>query len=269
MKIISDKNKLEKIVHKEKNLGFVPTMGGIHNGHIHLIKRSINESDRTIVSIFINKPQFNKKSDYKKYPRVLNKDISKLKKLRIDYLFLPKENQIYSDGINKNIKINSFEKKLCGKYRPGHFKAVVDVIERFIKIIKPKKIYLGKKDMQQLILIKNYLKKKYMKTKVISCKTIREKNGIALSSRNYLLSFKERMIASKIIKLLLKKKSIIIKNKLSLVSVKKIIYKLGANKIDYLEILDINKAIKPHRKKKKYKIFIAYYLGSTRLIDNI
>ena len=142
MKIISDKNKLIKIIHKEKNLGFVPTMGCIHMGHVSLIKRSIRECDGTIVSIFVNKPQFNRKSDFLKYPRILSKDIKKLKKLKIDFLYLPRAKQVYPNGPNKKIKISSFQKKLCGKFRPGHFKAVVDVVDRFIKIIERFTIYI-------------------------------------------------------------------------------------------------------------------------------
>ena len=128
-----------------------------------LIKRrkSISQCNNTVVSIFINKPQFNKKSDFHKYPRVLKKDISILKKLKIDYLYLPTTKQIYPDGPNKKIKINRFEKKLCGKHRPGHFKSVVDVVDRFIKIINPKRIYFGEKDMQQLKIISDYVNNKY------------------------------------------------------------------------------------------------------------
>jgi len=176
MKIISDKNRLIKFVHSEKNLGFVPTMGAIHLGHASLVKKSINECNKTVVSIFINKPQFNKKSDFQKYPRLLKKDISILKKLKVDYLYLPTEKQIYPDGPNKNIKISSLGKKLCGKFRPGHFEAVVDVIDRFIKIIQPKKIYLGEKDMQQLKIIEYFVKQNYTKTNIVPCKTIRDKN---------------------------------------------------------------------------------------------
>ena len=166
MKIISSKNKLVKIIRKERNLGFVPTMGGIHLGHVSMIKKSINQCNKTLVSIFINKPQFDRKSDFKEYPRILKKDISKLKRLKVDLLYLPKTNQMYPKGSNKNIRINSFGKKLCGKYRPGHFEAVADVIDRFIKIIRPKKIYFGEKDMQQLIIIDDFIKKNHSKIKV-------------------------------------------------------------------------------------------------------
>jgi len=269
MKIISNKSKLIKFTHYEKNLGLVPTMGAIHQGHISLIKKCISQCEKTIVSIFINKPQFNKKSDFRKYPRLLKKDISILKKFKIDYLYLPSVNQIYPNGSNKNIKISSFRKKLCGKFRPGHFEAVVDVIDRFIKIIKPKNIYFGEKDMQQLKIIEHFVNKNHSKTKVIGCKTIRDKNGVALSSRNFLLSIKENQIASKIYKLIYDNKQNLIKKKLSLVSVKRKIFMLGARKIDYVTMLDINKLTKPYKRNNKYKIFVAYYLDSTRLIDNI
>jgi len=198
MKIITTKKQLTKFVLMQKNLGFVPTMGAIHVGHISLINKSIKQSNKTIVTIFINKPQFNKKNDFLKYPRMLNKDISILQKLKVDYLYLPSNNEIYPDGLNSNIKISTFEKKLCGKRRPGHFKAVVDVIDRFIKIIRPSKIYLGEKDMQQLKIIEHFVSKNYSNIKVVGCKTIREKNGIACSSRNFLLSLNEKKIASKI-----------------------------------------------------------------------
>ena len=229
MKIIYSKNKLVNFVLKQKNLGFVPTMGAIHEGHISLIKKSINQSGRTIVSIFINKPQFNRKSDFLKYRRVLKKDISILTKLKVDYLYLPSIIQIYPNGPNNNIKISSFEKKLCGKYRSGHFEAVVDVIDRFIKIINPKKIYLGEKDMQQLKIIEHFVKKNYSNIKVIGCKTIREKNGLACSSRNFLLSLNEKKIASKIYTYLKNKKQNLIKKKINLMTIKKSVFKLGVD----------------------------------------
>ena len=150
MKIFLNKNKLIKFIKYEKNLGFVPTMGSIHLGHISLFKRSISQCNKTIVSIFINKPQFRRKIDFQKYPRTVKKDILMLKRLKVDYLYIPSNDQIYPGGVNKRIKISSFGKKLCGKFRSGHFEAVADVIEKFIKIINPKKIYLGEKDMQQL-----------------------------------------------------------------------------------------------------------------------
>jgi len=269
MKIILSKRNLNKILSGQRNLGYVPTMGAIHNGHVSLIKKSLNSCEKTIVTIFVNKPQFNRKDDYMKYPRNLSKDISILKKNKVNYLFLPKLKQIYPNGPNRKIKIIPFGKDLCGKFRPGHFEAVVDVIERFIEIIKPKKIFFGKKDLQQLIIVKEFIKKKGIKTKVIGCKIIREKKGIPLSSRNLLLSKNEKTIASNIYKLLVKEKNNLINKKTSLKKIKRDIFILGANKIDYIKIININELIIPTKRNKKQKIFIAYYLGSTRLIDNI
>jgi pantoate--beta-alanine ligase len=269
MKIILIKKKLIEALNEEENIGFVPTMGAIHKGHASLIKKSIRENNKTVVSIFINKPQFNKKYDFKKYPRVLNKDKRMLKKLNVDYVFIPSEKEIYPKGINKNIRINSFKKKLCGKFRPNHFEAIVDVIQRFINIINPKKIYLGQKDMQQLILIKDYFNKNKIITKIIGCKTIRQKNGVALSSRNLLLNKNDQKIASKIYKIIKISKKKIIQKKYSINFIKRKIFTLGIKKIEYFKILDINKIIKPYEKKNNKKIFIAYYLNSVRLIDNI
>ena len=269
MKIILSKKKLIQILKEEENLGFVPTMGGIHKAHIYIIKKSISLCKKTIVTIFVNKPQFNETNDYKKYPRNIKKDISILRKSKVDYLYLPTTKQIYPSGPNRNIKISSFGKRLCGKSRPGHFKAVVDVIDRFIKIINPNKIFLGEKDMQQLKIIEEFINKNQIKTKVISCKTIREKNGVACSSRNYLLSRNDFIIASKVYELLYKSKKLLIMKKNILKEIKNKMFQFGVNKIDYIELIDINKQTRPFKKNKKYKLFVAYYLDSTRLIDNI
>ena len=269
MKIILSKKKLIQILKEEEDLGFVPTMGGIHKAHIYIIKKSISLCKKTIVTIFVNKPQFNETTDYKKYPRNIKKDISILRKSKVDYLYLPTTKQIYPSGPNRNIKISSFGKRLCGKSRPGHFKAVVDVIDRFIKIINPNKIFLGEKDMQQLKIIEEFINKNQIKTKVIPCKTIREKNGIACSSRNFFLSANDFIIASKVYKLLCKSKRLLIKKKNILKKIKNKMFKFGVKKIDYLELLEINKLARPFKKNKKYRLFVAYYLGTTRLIDNI
>ncbi len=270
MKIFFNKKQLIKIINKEKDLGFVPTMGSLHDGHMSLFKKSLSQCDKTIVSIFINKPQFNRKIDFKKYPKSIKDDILKLKKIKVDYLYIPSNNQIYPNGSNKKIKIHPFAKKLCGKSRPGHFEAVADVIERLITIIKPNRIYFGKKDFQQLVVLEDFIKNKFSDIKVVGCKIIRDKNGVPLSSRNQLLSLKEREIASKIYRILFLNKERIIKKKTYFNNFKKEIIKLGVSKIDYLKIININKIVKPYNSsKKKIKIFLAYYLRKTRLIDNI
>ena len=271
MKIILHKNKLQRLIQGEKRLGFVPTMGAIHKGHLSLIKKSISQCNKTIVSIFINKGQFNKKRDYLLYPRLINRDISIIKKLKVDYLFIPAHKNIYPNGPSKIIKISPFSKKLCGKNRPGHFESVADVIDRFLSIIKPKFIYLGMKDFQQVRIIEDYIVRKKISTKVIECKTIREKNGIACSTRNNNLNKKEINIVSNAIKYLKSKKKLIKKNisNFRLVDIKNNLINLGVTKIEYIELYNLKTLKRPKNKREKFKIFIAFYLNKTRLIDNI
>ena len=268
MKIFFSKKKLINKIKNTTNLGFVPTMGAIHKGHISLIKKSNKLSNKTIVTIFVNKPQFNRENDFIKYPRTLRKDINLLKKNGTDFLYLPSVKQIYQHGPNKKIKISTLKKILCGKNRPGHFEAVVDVIDRFIKIINPSRIFLGEKDFQQLIIIKEFIHTNKIKTKIVMCPTIREKNGMACSSRNYLLSHKQKMIASNVYKFVVNNKQDLIKKKINLSKFKQSLKLIGISKLDYLEIFDMGQLLNKKNIKKKSKIFIAYYLGNIRLIDN-
>ena len=175
-------NKINKSVDFKNNIGFVPTMGALHHGHVSLIKKSKKICTKTIVSIFVNPKQFNNWRDLKKYPRNISKDLKILKNLKVDYVLIPKIKDVYNNR-PKKIKLSDKDKILCARYRPGHFEGVLQVIEQFFKMIKPKMLFLGEKDFQQMILIKNFLKNKY-KVKIIPCKTIRHKTGYAYSSRN-------------------------------------------------------------------------------------
>ena len=156
MKILKNVFELNKAVKNYKNVGFVPTMGGIHKGHESLIKISQKNNKETIVSIFVNPTQFNQKKDFKNYPRNIRKDISILRKLKVNYLFLPEVNEIYKNKM-KNFKLNKSDKILCAKYRKGHFEGVLNVMNRLLSIVKSKHVYMGKKDFQQFILIKRIL----------------------------------------------------------------------------------------------------------------
>ncbi len=271
MKIFKDKHTLQKEILKTKGTSFVPTMGGLHKGHISLIKQSKRFKFKTLVSIFVNPKQFNKKSDFRSYPRNIKMDIKLLKKLKIDYLYIPTFKDIYGFRPKNKIFLDKSSKKLCGKFRKGHFEGVLNVVNRFIEIIKPRYIFLGKKDYQQLFLIKKHIKKRKIKSKIIECKTIRENNGIACSSRNLNLSKSQMKIASNIFHYLrnLKKK---LKKNYSLFKINKIredLIKLGANKIDYLENYNTKSFKKIKKPNKKYNLFFAYYIKKVRLIDNI
>ena len=197
MKIFKDKHTLQKEILKTKGISFVPTMGGLHKGHISLINQSKKSKFKTLVSIFVNPKQFNK-SDFRSYPRNTKKDIKQLKKLKINYLYIPTYKDIYGFKTKENVYLDKFSKKLCGRFRKGHFEGVLNVVNRFIEIIKPRYIFLGKKDYQQLYLIKKHIEKRKIKSKIIGCKTIREINGIACSSRNINLNKNQMKVASNI-----------------------------------------------------------------------
>ena len=271
MKIIKNKLKLHKEILKDNNISFVPTMGGLHEGHLSLIKKAKFYKCKILVTIFVNPKQFNKKKDYKNYPIKISDDIKKLKKLKIDYLYLPSYKDVYNFKTKNKVFLDKFSKKLCGKYRTGHFEGVLNVINRFLEIIKPSYIYLGLKDFQQLVLIKKHILKRKINTKVIKCKTIREKNGVACSTRNYSLNKKQIKTASNIYFYLLKLKKKIRKNYKSykIKSIKKDLFALGADKIDYIENINTDKLKKTKKLKNNFKLFVAYYLKETRLIDNI
>ncbi len=267
MKIFKDKISLQKEI-LNKPISFIPTMGGLHKGHISLIKKSKKYKKKTLVSIFVNPKQFNQKSDYRDYPRNKFKDVSILRNLNVNYLYLPSIKDIYGFKPKNKIYLHKFSRELCGKFRKGHFEGVVNVMNRLIEIIKPQKIFMGKKDYQQLFLIKKFIAKYKINSKIIECNTLRQTNGVAFSSRNSMLKSNDLKIASKIYHFINK-----IKKKFGVYSLnflKKKIIELGASKVDYIENYNIKKNfIKSKKYNKNCKIFIAYYIKNVRLIDNI
>ena len=269
MIIFKSLNRLNKEVNFKANIGFVPTMGSLHKGHISLIKSSKKICKKTLVSIFINPSQFNKVNDLKNYPRNLKRDIMILKKLKVDYLFTPNVSDIYRSKKNTKIKLNKKDKIMCALYRPGHFEGVLAVINQFLQRFKPKCIFFGEKDYQQLFLIKKFIKNKF-KTKIFSCPTIRDKNKLALSSRNILLNNQDIKKSSLIANLLLKFKKKYKKNISLKKNLKNIIYEINSIKnikIEYLEIRNKNNLSKNYN-KNNFRIFLAYYNKKIRLIDN-
>ena len=269
MLIFKNINKLNKEVNFKANIGFVPTMGTLHNGHVSLIKLSKKKCKKTLVSIFVNPSQFNKKKDLKNYPRNIKKDIRILKKLKVDYLLTPQVSEIYKSKKNTKISLKKRDKIMCALHRPGHFEGVLAVINQFLKRIKPKYIFLGEKDYQQLFLIKKFIKKKF-KVKVILCKTVRDVNKVALSSRNILLNKNDLKKSSFISKELIKLKNKLKVNffyKYQISDLIKKINNIKNIKIDYLEIRN-KKNLSKKFNKNNFKIFVAYYNNNIRLIDN-
>ena len=269
MKILRTKHDLKEAINKIKNLGFVPTMGSLHNGHISLIKKSKLKCNKTLVSIYVNPKQFNNNKDFSKYPRNINRDLSILKKLKVNFAFVPSTKEIFKEKRIKKIVLRNKDKILCAKFRKGHFEGVLDIMERYIKLINPKYTFMGEKDFQQLFLVKKFISKKY-KNKIFSCKTIRDKNFLAFSSRNYLLSKNELNKARQISKYLTKLKSSLKKNNQAhnnILIKKKELKKKFNIKIDYLEIRN-EKNLTTFINNKKIRLFVAYYVNKVRLIDN-
>ena len=277
MKLIRKITDLNKAINNENELGFVPTMGSLHKGHEFLIKVSKKRCKKTLVSIFINPKQFNNKDDFNKYPKNLNKDLKILKKLKVDFVYLPTVAQIYKKKNYNKITIKKSQKILCAKFRKGHFEGVLDVLNRFVKIISPKIMFMGEKDYQQYFLVRNFISKNY-KTLVYPCKTIRNSNGVALSSRNKLLNKPELNTLGLIVNNLIKlKRSIYKNNKKNKISANKqneliqqtkisLINKFNV-KIEYLEcrnLINLNKNIN----NKPFRLFVSYYINKIRLIDN-
>ena len=269
MKLIRQITDLNKAIKKQKELGFVPTMGSLHKGHSSLINISKKKCKKTLVSIFVNPTQFNNSNDFKIYPRNLSKDIKLLKSLKVDYLYIPTVNQIYNNKYSNKTILNKSQKILCAKFRKGHFEGVLDVLNRFTNLIEPKKIFMGEKDYQQFFLVRNFIEKKY-KTKVFSCKTIRDTNKVALSSRNSLLNVENLKKAGLISKELIKLKTSIKKN----IKAKKFIKEIRNDltkkfkiKIEYLECRNLIN-LNTNLNNKPFKLFIAYYMKGVRLIDN-
>ena len=270
MKLIKHITDLNKAVRGEKKLGFVPTMGCLHRGHESLIKISKIKCKKTIVSIFVNPTQFNNKKDYKAYPRSLNKDLMVLKRLKVDYVYLPTVTQIYTGVKKSRISLSKFEKILCAKFRKGHFEGVLNILDRFVKLISPKKIFMGEKDYQQFFLVKKFIEKKY-KSKVYLSKTIRNSNKVALSSRNNLLNQDNLKTMGLIANQLFYLKRKICRNRnnsnnLLKIFKRELVQKFNI-KIEYLEcrnLIDLSNNLY----NKPFKLFAAYYLNNVRLVDN-
>ncbi len=186
----------------DQTIGFVPTMGALHPGHLELMRRAKKENDLLVVSIFVNPIQFNNATDLKKYPRVLFKDLEMLKTIDCDAVFVPSVKEMYPEPINKTFDFGPLENVMEGAFRPGHFNGVAIVVEKLFEIVEPHKAYFGEKDFQQLAIIKKLVEMERIPVEIVPCAIVREKDGLAMSSRNVRLSPEERAMAPRIFKVL-------------------------------------------------------------------
>ena len=276
MIIFKEQEELKKHLAKLNNslIGFVPTMGALHQGHISLIKKSNNTCNITICSIYVNPTQFNNTDDFLNYPKTIKDDIKILQDNNCDILYCPENTDLYKANEKPGVySFNGIELYLEGKYRPGHFNGVATIVEKLLNVIKPQKIFFGEKDLQQLMIIKTLVKQKNILTDVVGCPTIREENGLAKSSRNQHLSKIDREHCGVIYKQLINFKHLF--NEMDFSKLKKqIITNITSRnkiKIEYLELVNLD-TFEPHEttsKKVKYAVCIAVSISGVRLIDNI
>lgn len=230
-----------------RTIGFVPTMGALHEGHLELVRRAKRECHLVFVSIFVNPTQFNDPKDLEKYPRTLEKDLELLKNADADFVFYPNIDSMYPDQYRYRLTENKFSKILCGASRPGHFDGVLTVVMKLLQIVSPDRAYFGEKDYQQLRLIEDMVEAFFLDTKIVPCPTVREQDGLAMSSRNMRLSQSDREKAPGFYKILSTAKSD-----------EEAAQQLSAGgfRVDYVETHDGRR-------------FGAVYLGEVRLIDNV
>ena len=263
---------LKKLKLKSKTIGFVPTMGALHQGHLSLIRQARKENDIVAVSIFVNPTQFGPKEDFKRYPRPIRKDIVLCCKEKIDFIFYPKVKDLYPQGFKTFVTVEQLSNVLCGKSRPGHFRGVATVVTKLFNIVNPDIAYFGQKDTQQAIIIKRLVCDLNIPIKIKVMPIIREKDGLAMSSRNVYLNQQERkgaLVLSRSLNLakdLLKKGE---RNAARIINLmRRLIKQRKSAKIDYIAVVD-SEDLKPIKKiSNGCLIALAVWMGKTRLIDN-
>jgi len=256
--------------YNNKSIAFVPTMGVLHDGHLSLIEKAKQIADIVIVSIFVNKKQFNNQQDYQLYPKNLDSDKIMLQHLQVDALFMPQDSEIFSRDHIININVGNLAKCLCGSFRPNHFEGAALIVAKLFNIINPDFAIFGEKDFQQLLIIRKMVQDLNFTTKIISCPTVRDNRGLALSSRNLRLSSANIELASKIYLAMQMAR----KDPHNIANISKWLIANGFSSIDYFEIrneqtLQLAESYQFLANSTNLRVFIAIYLQEVRLIDNL
>ena len=255
-----------------KIIGFVPTMGSFHEGHLSLMKRGIEEVDLLVISIFVNPTQFGQGEDYDRYPRNIDEDNKKASELGVDIIFYPNVEEIYPDNYHTFVTVEKINNKLCGASRPGFFKGVATVVTKLFNIVRPHKAYFGEKDYQQLVVIRRIGKDLNMDIKIVGMPIIRERDGLAMSSRNLYLTDKERISALSLSRSLNKAKKMVHSGERSaeriISEMRSIIESERFTEIDYIAVCDPEEFDDVDEIKKRTLIALAVMIGKARLIDN-
>jgi pantoate--beta-alanine ligase len=272
MHVIHTQNELVETLKKLTNIAFVPTMGNLHDGHLKLIEEALKRTKYVVVSIFINPLQFNSKDDFKNYPRTLDEDLLMLQKLDVPFVFVPSKEDIIDSSQTIEIHLSDIANDLCGRFRPGHFNGVATIVCKLFNLIQPELAFFGKKDFQQLFLIKELVKQLNYPIHIIAIDTVRHKDGLAKSSRNNLLSKEDRKKAPQLFELMNAMKEKVMQKKLSFKEIESDAERLLNDSgwiVDYLAIRSAQSLKTPVRNEKQMVILGAATLGSVRLIDNI
>lgn len=255
-----------------KTIGFVPTMGALHEGHLSLIRRARKENDIVVMSIFVNPKQFGPKEDFAKYPRPFKKDIELAKSAGADIIFYPGTKEMYSEEYQTYIDVEKITKGLCGASRPDHFRGVATVVTKLFNAVPAERAYFGQKDYQQVRIIKRMVEDLNIPVKIVICPIVRGKDGLAMSSRNQYLSLEERRSATCLYEALQVAKAMVKSGIKDTVRIKNemhgIIESNFLAKIDYVEIVDAETLASVEKIQNKAVIAVAVFIGKTRLIDN-
>lgn len=276
MKIINSIQEITEISRalrlENKTIGFVPTMGALHKGHLTLMQRAKDENDILIVSVFVNPIQFNNPEDLEKYPRDIDADSNKLESIGCDYLFYPKAEEVYAEEPTEEFDFGNLDKVMEGEQRPGHFRGVAIIVSRLFNWINPHKAYFGEKDFQQLTIIKAMVSNLDLGVEIVACPIVREEDGLAMSSRNQRLSASAREIAPRINAIL--RKSYSLSENISISQIKSFVineFKLVKDfELEYFEIVDA-KTLEPITQRTENGVVgcVALWLDGVRLIDVI
>ncbi len=257
-----------------RTIGFVPTMGALHDGHLSLVKMAREENDITAVSIFVNPTQFGPSEDLSKYPRDIEGDMGKLRDENVDILFLPDDSLMYPEGFSTYVEVTGLSERLCGAFRPGHFRGVATVVVKLFNIVSPVRAYFGQKDFQQTLVIKRLVKDLNMPVDVVVCPTVRETSGLAMSSRNAYLSAKEREAAVSIYWCLTRASEAIKSGIIDVSKIKEVMLDVLRaepliSEIQYCSVYDPERLTELERVGNEALVAVAVKMGETRLIDNM
>jgi pantoate--beta-alanine ligase len=266
-------DRLDQFRQEDKTIGFVPTMGALHQGHLSLVEAAAKECDLVVVSVFVNPNQFNDPGDLERYPRDLKKDMDLLEQTPCELLFVPSVEEVYPEPDNREFDFGVLDKVMEGKHRPGHFNGVAQVVSRLFDIVKPDKAFFGRKDFQQLAVVREMVRQLNFGTEVVACPIIREDDGLAMSSRNTLLTKKHRKSAPLIAKTLLESCNFVAAK--SIAETKTFVYdRINQDEnleIEYFEIVDGDTLLPIDNWNENSYIVgcIAVFAGKIRLIDNL